>query len=139
MRILLALTAGLIVGVILIEAISAGLLVLVPESTLRVEASDGFGQALVWPLLPVPALVWITGGLVGGMMTAAVAPRVGWGLCTGLLLGLPAFVLVGLITPGNPLALLAGALPIAGSAAGTALVARLEDAHATVSENGQAV
>lgn len=139
MRILLALTAGLIVGVVLIEAILAGLLVLVPESTLRVEASDGFGHALVWPLLPVPAMVWITGGLVGGMMTAAMAPRIGWGLCAGALLGLPAFVLVGLTMPGNPMALLACALPIAGSAAGTALVARMQNEEATVSENDQTV
>lgn len=139
MRILLALTAGLIVGVILIEAISAGLLVLLPESILRVEASDGFGNALVWPLLPVPAMIWITGGLVGGMMSAALAPRIGWGLCAGLLLGLPAFVLVGLTTPGNPMALLASALPIVGSAAGAALIARLQDEEATVSANDQTV
>ncbi|RFF28377.1 MULTISPECIES: hypothetical protein [unclassified Wenzhouxiangella] len=139
MRVLLALCAGLLVSVILIEAISAGLLVLLPESILRVEAGDGFGQALVWPLLPVPALVWIAGGLFGGMMTAALAPRIGWGLCTGALLGLPAFVLVGLTTPGNPLALLASALPLAGSAAGVALVARLQDEEATVSTNHQAV
>lgn len=139
MRILVALAAGLLIGVILIEAITAGLLVLIPGSMLLVEASDGFGEALVWPLLPVPALIWMTGGLVGSMMTAALAPRSGWGLCAGALLALPAFVLVALTTPGNPLALLASALPLAGSAAGTALVMRLQDGKATVSTNDQAV
>ncbi|WP_376695018.1 hypothetical protein [Wenzhouxiangella sp. EGI_FJ10305] len=139
MRALLALTAGLLVGVTMIEAISAGLLVLIPDSMLRVEATDGFGEALVWPLLPIPALIWMTGGLIGSMMTAALAPRIGWGLCAGVLLALPPLVLVGLTTPGNPMALLASALPIAGSAAGTALVVRLQDEKATVSTNDQAV
>jgi len=38
---------------------------------------------------------------------------------------LPAFVLVGLVTPGNSMAFLAAAVPLAGSAAGALLVLRL--------------
>jgi hypothetical protein len=139
MRVLGALAAGLIIGVILIEAISAGLLVLLPDGWMRVEAEGGFGQPVVWPLLPIPALVWLVGGLAGGAMASAMATRVGWGLCVGVLLAVPAYVLVGLTTPGNPMALLAAALPVAGSAAGAAIVVRLERQQMTVSANDQAV
>ncbi|HSH27668.1 MAG TPA: hypothetical protein VK972_07900 [Wenzhouxiangella sp.] len=137
MRALGALAAGLAIGVILIEAISSGLTVLLPEALMRVEAADGYGGALVWPLLPTPALVWLFGGLAAGCMAAAAGPHPALGLAAGALLALPPFLLVGLVTPGNPAALLAAALPLAGSAAGTALVARLR--HEAVSTSDQAV
>lgn len=139
MRVLGALAAGLIIGVILIEAISAGLLVLLPDGWMRVEADGGFGAPVVWPLLPIPALVWLVGGLAGGAMATAMTVRAGWGLAVGLLLALPAYVVVGLITPGNPMAFLAAALPFAGSAAGAAIVVRLQHQQMTVSANDQAV
>lgn len=139
MRVLVALAAGLIIGVILIEAVSAGLLVLLPDTLLLVEAADGFGGPVLWPLLPLPAVVWLIGGLAAGLMSAALAPHPLWGLCTGVLLGLPAFVLVGLTTPGNPMALLAASLPIAGSAAATALVSRLAGEQAGASAKRQTV
>lgn len=139
MRTLVALVAGLVIGVILIEAISTGLLILLPDSAMRVEAADGYGGPLVWPLLPVPAIIWILGGLAGSAMAAAAGPHPACGLVVGGLLALPAFALVGLVTPGNPLALLAAALPFLGSAAGTALVVRLQREEATVSANDQAV
>lgn len=137
MRVLGALTAGLAIGVILIEAISSGLTILLPEALMRVQAADGYGGMLVWPLLPVPALVWMFGGLAGGSMAAAAGPHPALGLAAGALLALPPLVVVGLAMPGNPATLLAAALPLAGSAAGTALVARLR--HETVSAHGQAV
>lgn len=139
MRILVALAAGLVIAVILIEAISNGLSVLLPEAVMLVEAADGYGGPIVWPLLPVPALIWMTGGLAGGAMGSAAAPHPAWGLGVGALLAVPAFVLVGLITPGNPFALLAASLPLVGSAAGTVLVTRLRRKEATVSVTGQSV
>ncbi|HSH27972.1 MAG TPA: hypothetical protein VK972_09455 [Wenzhouxiangella sp.] len=137
MRVLGALTAGLAVGVILIEAISSGLGVLLPETMMRVETAIGQGAVLVWPLLPVPALVWMLGGLAGGCMAAAAGPHPALGLVAGALLALPPFIVVGLATPGNPAALLAAALPLAGAAAASALVARLR--YEAVSTNDQAV
>lgn len=139
MRVLGALAAGLLVGIILIEAISAGMLVLLPDALVRVAAADGFGRPVVWPLLPLPAVVWLIGGLAAGLMSAALAPHPLWGLCTGVLLGLPSFVLVGLTTPGNPMALLAASLPVAGSAAAVALVSRLAGEQAGASAKHQAV
>lgn len=137
MRVLGALTAGLVIGVILIEAASSGLAVLLPGPLMYVEAADGYAGALVWPLLPVPALIWMLGGLAAGTMAAAAGPHPALGVAAGALLGLPAFVLVGLVMPGNPMALLAAALPLAGSAASTALVARL--GREAVSGNDQTV
>lgn len=139
MRILVALAAGLFISVILIEAISTGLSVLLPEAAMRVEAADGYAGPVVWPLLPVPAFIWILGTLAGGAMASAVAPHPAWGIGVGALLALPVLVLVGLVTPGNPLALLAAALPLLGSAAGAALVRRLRLQEATVSATGQSV
>jgi len=137
MRALTALAAGLVIGVILIESISAGLAVLLPQTALYVEAADGYSGPVVWPLLPVPALIWLLGTLAGGAMAAAVGPRPAWGLAVGTLLAMPAFLLVGLITPGNPLALLAAALPVIGSSAGAVLVVRLQ--HESVTANEQAL
>lgn len=139
MRILVALAAGMVIGVILIEATSSGLSLLLPESAMSVRAADGFASAVIWPLLPAPALVWMLGGFGGGTMAAAAGPHPAWGLAVGLLLALPAFVIVGLVTPGNPLALLAAALPLVGAAAGTALVLRLRRGEASVSAAGQSV
>lgn len=139
MRILAALAAGLIIGIILIEALSAGLSVLLPENLMQVQAADGYGGRVTWPLLPIPALVWLVGGLAGGAMTAATAPHPAWGLAAGGLLAIPAFTLLGMITPGNPMALLAASLPLGGAMAGAAIVARLRRDDAAVSENGQAV
>lgn len=141
MRVLWALAAGLLIGIVLIEAMSAGLQVLLPGTALHVEAADGFGGQLVWPLLPVPAIVWMLGGLAAGTMAAAMGPHPVCGPIAGTLLAIPALTLVGLTAPGNPLALLAAALPLAGSAAGTAVVVRLADGreHATVSTNNQTV
>ncbi len=137
MRSLGALTAGLVIGVILIEALASGLALLLPESLIQVEAADGYAGPRFWPLLPVPALVWMLGGMAAGAMAAAAGPHPALGVAAGALLGLPAFVLVGLVMPGNPMALLAAALPLAGSAAATALVARL--GREAVSGNDQTV
>lgn len=139
MRILVALSAGVVIGVVLIEAISAGASVVLPEAAIRVQAADGYGGRPIWPLLPVPALIWSFAGLAGGAMAAAVAPRASWGLAVGGLLAIPAFVLVGLVTPGNPLALLAAAIPLVGSAAGTVAVIRMRHQDTTVTANDQAV
>lgn len=139
MLVLKALAAGVLVGVILIEAVLAGLRSLIPEAALIVNAGEHFVGPLIWPLLPLPAMIWMLGGALGGAMTAAMAPKTGWGLGVGALLALPAFVLVGMVTPGNPAAFLAAAIPVAGSAAGTALAARLRHEDATVSASGQAV
>ncbi|MDZ7791137.1 MAG: hypothetical protein U5L08_11730 [Xanthomonadales bacterium] len=139
MLVLKALAAGVLVGVILIEAVLAGLRSLVPESALIVNAGEGFVGPLIWPLLPLPAVIWMLGAALGGAMAAAMAPKPGWGLGVGALLGLTAFVLVGMVTPGNPAALFAVTIPLAGAAAGTALAARLRREDATVSASGQAV
>lgn len=139
MLVLKALAAGVLVGAIVIEATLAGLKSLLPAATLLVDAGERFTAPLVWPLLPLPALIWMLGGALGGAMAAAMAPRSGWGLGAGLLLGIPAFLVVGMVTPGNPAALLAASVPLAGSAAGAALVARLRREDATVSPSGQAV
>ena len=134
-----ALAAGVLVGVILIEAGLAGLRSLAPESALIVNAGERFVGALIWPLLPLPAMIWMLGGALGGAMAAAMAPKPGWGLGVGALLGLPAFLMVGMVTPGNPSALLAATVPLSGAAAGTALAARLRREDATASASGQAV
>jgi hypothetical protein len=127
MRILVALAAGLVIGLVLIEALLAGLSILLPEAALTVEAVDGYGGRIAWPLLPVPAVVWLLGSLAGGVMAAAISGRPAWSLSIGVLLAIPAAVIVGMITPGNPMALLAAALPLVGSAAGAAIAARLPD------------
>ncbi len=139
MLVLKAQAAGVLVGVILIEAVLAGLRSLVPETALFVDTGERFAGTLVWPLLPLPALTWMLGSALGGAMAAAMAPKPAWGLGIGALLGFAAFVLVGMVTPGNPAALLAAAVPLAGAAAGTAVVARLRKEDATVTASGQAV
>lgn len=137
MRILVALAAGLAVGTVLMEAMLAGLLVVLPESLLRVQTP--VSGPLAWPLMTIPALVWMAGGATGGAMAAAVSGRTGVGLLAGALMGVPAFVVVNLSTPGNPMAALAALLPLAGSAAGALLAARLLRADATVSATDQQV
>jgi hypothetical protein len=72
-------------------------------------------------------------------MAAAVSGRRRGGLLVGGLLALPATALVGFVTPGNPMMLLAGAVPVLGSAAGAMLAGRIRDEDATVSIHGQAV
>lgn len=137
MRILAAFCTGLVVGVVLIESMTAGLLVLVPEDAMSVHAADA--GRLIWPLLPVPALVWLFGGAACGAMASAVAGKAIVGWIAGALLAVPALLIVNLVSPGDPLCLLAAALPLSGAAAGSVFAARLERSDATVSEPGQAV
>gem|GEM_PF-6521610 len=137
MQVLAAFCTGLVVGVILIESMTTGLLVLLPEDVMTVHAADA--GRLVWPLLPVPALVWLVGGAACGAMASAVAGSAIVGSVAGALLAVPAMLIVNLVSPGDPLCLLAAALPLSGAAAGSVLAARLERSDATVSAPGQAV
>ncbi|HLS05940.1 MAG TPA: hypothetical protein VK036_06550 [Wenzhouxiangella sp.] len=126
MRALKAIASGLVVGVILIEAALAGLAVLLPPSVLM-SSSDYPAEPLAWPLLPVPALVWLVGGAAAGAMAAAMNKSAWTGVLAGLVLAVPAALVVGLVEPGDSGILLAGCLPLAGAAAGSALAARLEE------------
>lgn len=137
MRVLAAITAGLLVGVVLLEALTAGLLMLVPETALLAEYGE-YGL-LSWPLLPLPALLWLMAGLAGGTMSAAVAQRPLTGVVTGALLALPAGLIVGLARPGSLQMVLAMALPFCGALAGALLVARVLRADTAASAPGQAV
>ncbi len=137
MRTLAGIAAGLLVGVVLLEALAAGLLVLVPDSVLRAD----FGQygLLLWPLLPVPALLWLSAGLAAGAMTTAVARCPLVGILAGAGLAVPAGLVVGLAWPGSAQTVLAAALPLSGAAAGALLVARVLKADRAVSVPDQAV
>lgn len=138
MHVLKALAAGMTVGVILIEATSAGLLLLVPESLLTVGEQPGNASA-AWPLHPLPALVWLVGGLLGSLMAGAVARRPVVGLGVGVLLAVSAFALVNLTRPADPGAWLAAALPLSAAAGGACMIARLLRKEAAASANEQAV
>lgn len=137
MRILAALAAGLAVGTVVVESVFAGLLVLLPDSALRIETAAG--GPLIWPLMFVPALVWICGGAACGAMASAVSGRSWTGLLGGILMAVPAFVIVNLTTPGQPMAMLAALLPFSGAMAGAAFAARILRADATVSAPDQRV
>lgn len=126
MRALKAIASGLVVGVILIEALLAGLTVLLPAPLLT-SVSDYPARPLAWPLLPIPALVWLVGGAAAGAMATAMNQSAWTGVLAGLVLAVPAVLIVGLIEPGDSGILLAGCLPLAGAAAGSALASRLEE------------
>lgn len=119
-----ALLAGLLVGIILIESLAAGLAVLLPAALLTVSFEGG--RIPAWPLFPLPALIWLLGSMAAGAMATAMRGQAVAGIVCGALLAISVFVLVNLTTPGNPMALLAAALPLAGAAAGSALARRLE-------------
>lgn len=138
MRVLKALAAGITVGVILIEATSAGLLVLVPESLLTAGEQPSKASA-AWPLHPLPALVWLLGGLAGSLMAGAVARNPMVGLGVGVLLAVSAFVMVNLTNPADPRAWLAAALPLSAAAGGASMIARLLRKEVAASANEQAV
>lgn len=129
-----ALLAGLLVGIVLIESISAGLAVLLPTELLAVSFADR--EIPAWPLFPVPALIWLLGSTAAGAMATAMRHQPAAGMACGALLAASAFVLVTLVTPGNPMALLAAAVPLTGAAAGSTLARRVDDA---VSSPGQTV
>lgn len=137
MRILVALAAGLVVGTVLVESLLAGLLVLLPESLLRIHTAAN--EALAWPLLTIPALVWTAGGGACGAMATAISKRPGVGLAGGFLMAVAVFLLVNLTTPGSETGLLAALLPLTGSVAGALLAAHIVRADATVSATGQQV
>jgi len=137
MNTLKALAAGTLVGIVLVEAVLAGLATLLPAGLVGVGSPLGFVPG--WPLLPVPALAWLLGAAAAGAMASALDARALTGLAAGALMGLPAFILVGLATPGNPLAFLAAALPLSGAAAGTVLAQRLRRLDTAASAPDQAL
>lgn len=137
MRILFALATGLVVGTVLVEALLAGLLVLLPASLLQIQTSAN--EALAWPLMTLPALVWTAGGAACGAMATAMSQRAAVGVAGGILMALAACLLVNLTTPGSETSLLAALLPLTGSVAGTLLAAHLVRADATVSATDQQV
>lgn len=139
MAIFKALTSGLLVGVIFQEAIIAGLSILLPTAWIHAGIVTGWATAPPWPLWPAPALAWGIGGLAGGAMATALSSRRACGVAVGLALALPAALIVGLVTPGNPMLLLAAAVPAVGAAAGAALAARLRHEDLSVTINGQSV
>ena len=139
MRMLKATAAGLVVGIIFVEAVTSGLSVLLPASMIRIDPLPGIAAALPWPLWPAPAATWVLGGSMAGAMATALGGRSACGVLTGALLSLPVVANVGWVTPGNPMMLLAALLPLSGAAAGTALALRLRDEDAAVSVNKQAV
>lgn len=137
MATLKALLAGLLVGIVLIEGISAGLAVLLPVDLLVVSFAGG--RIPAWPLFPVPALVWLLGSTAAGAMATAMGRHPAAGVGCGALLALSAFVVVTLVTPGNPMALLAAAVPLGGALAGSALARRIEALEHSVSSTDQTV
>lgn len=138
MRVLKALAAGTAVGVILIEATSTGLLQLVPGPWL-IAGEQPAGASTAWPLLPLPAVLWLLGGLVGSLMAGAVARSPAAGVGVGGLLAASAFVLVNLTTPAHPGAWLAALVPLSAAAGGATVIARLLRKEAAVSATEQAV
>lgn len=126
MKTLKATACGLLVGVILIEALLGGLTVLLPSSLLM-SVSTYPPAPQPWPLLPIPAVIWLLGGAAAGAMAAAMRQS-GWtGVFAGLVLAVPAALIVGLVEPGDSGILLAACLPISGAAAGSALASRLKE------------
>ncbi|QKK03622.1 MAG: hypothetical protein HND55_13705 [Pseudomonadota bacterium] len=126
MRTLGALAAGLLIGIVTIEAVCAMITLLLDPAA---------PQPLIsrLPLDAVSALAvaaaWFGGGLLAGCMASAVTGRrlPGW-LC-GTLLGLSMLLVVNLNDPGSVLALIAPAWPLSGALVGSGLARRCEDCN----------
>lgn len=140
MRTLKALAAALAVATILMEALRAGLVVLLPPELLYTPLPVPVVHEIAWPLLPVNALIWLLGGLIAGIMASGLARHWAAGLLAGLLLGCPAVLIIGLALPGSTSMLTAAALPLIGALAGSRLIVLLEREPLTpASPTGQAL
>lgn len=116
-----ALTAGLVVAIIVIEAMLAGVqLFTVGEHPHAVLAA---GEILPMDAMLVTTAIWLIGGALAGAMGTAVS---GWrpvGWFTGGLLTMPLMVI--LLLAGTPWAVVGlAAAPLAGGIAGAALAVR---------------
>lgn len=126
MQIFKALAAGLVVAVILIEALCAAVQVLTPELDL-LEAVHG-------DLIPPPAvasslaLAWFLGGIATGTMSTAMGGSRGAGWIAGLMLCIPPGLIMVSSGPATGILALAG-LPFAGAIAGSAIAGRVEQIH----------
>lgn len=121
MRPLMALAAGLLVGLIVIEAILAAIRLF----TSNPELMQDLGSGMLLPgthLLAVSA-TWLVGATLAGAMSTVMSGTRVWGWLAGLLLCLPA--LLTLTLAGYPWAMVsAGLVPLAGAIAGSALARR---------------
>lgn len=127
MRIFKALTGGLAVGVVLLEALRASLQAFSPE----VDFNESISNASTIPVhimigLPV---AWLVAGLVAGAMAAAMAGNflVGW--IAGMLLCIPAGLILVLSGLGGSVVATA-LLPLAGAIFGSAIARRIYMADA---------
>lgn len=118
-----ALTAGVVVGVIVIEAACAVVDLLTPDHELFALADHA---TVLSPVITAAvALAWLCGGAAGGAMSTAISTRRAVGWTCGLLLSLPPALIVLVTKPDT--GLVAGAfLPLAGAVAGSVLAAALQ-------------
>ena len=139
MELLKGVSAGMLVSVVFLEALMAGMAAVLPPDTVLIEAIPGVVGLAPWPLWPGPALAWMLSAAAGAAMATGLAHRVVAGWLVGCLLALPCVSLVGLVTPGNPMRLVAAAIPLVAAGGGARLAQRIGNRDAAVSAGGQAV
>ncbi len=125
MRYLIAILAGLGIGVVFLEALLAAADFWLLNAHVRELLASG--QALPASVSMVVILGWMSGGLVAGLVASGLAGRRAAGWITGLLLGLPALLVGGLAGFGAGGMLALPAAPVLAAIIGAELITRLSD------------
>lgn len=127
MRIFKALTGGLAVGVVLLEALRASLQAFSPE----VDLNEAINNSLAMPVQMMIAIsvAWLIAGLAAGAMAAAMASNFLAGWMAGVLLCVPAGLILALSGIGGTVMAIA-LLPLAGAIFGSAIARRMYKADA---------
>ena len=121
MRILKALAAGLLIGVIVTEALMAAIGVFAANPNLHEDLAAG--RLLPGMHLMAVAAAWLLGSTLAGAMSTAMSGLRLLGWIAGGLLCLPALLI--LLLAGFPWAVVSiGLLPVAGAIAGAAIALR---------------
>ncbi len=121
MRPLMALAAGLLVGLIVIEAVLAAIRVFTSNQELMLDLASG--NLLPGPHLLAVSATWLVGSILAGAMSTVMSGSRACGWLAGVLLCLPA--LLTLTLAGFPWSIVsAGLVPLAGAIAGSALARR---------------
>lgn len=132
MRTLAGLAGGVVIGVIVIEALLAGSAKLIPDAE--------FYRAVVWGIGMEPrhllmfAALWLIGGLSSGLMATAVSRRRFYGCLSGICLAIPVLLFIEL--GGQPRLLLPILLPapMLGAYAGAWIAGRILAAETIVTD-----